>query len=207
MTLVESPSRCLLLGLPPELTQQVLSSISAPSDLLSLALTTKFLKSLIIPFHIEYRIVKAETSLVSPLWIHLSNNPHLTCNIRVLLLGKVPRRHGFFPSAASNAPSIGPPSRQSDILAAFAKALSYMKILEELVWQVDNPSASRLNIIPQEVHWRTLLGFQFLTRLALSGEIRRVCDAASATCSVRLLVLLLLKVLVTASCSYGSYLI
>jgi hypothetical protein len=203
MTLAESAS---LLNLPPELIQQILSAISAPADLLSLALATKFFKPLIIPFHIEYRIVKAETSLVSPLWIHLANSPHLTCNIRVLLLGKVPRRHGSWPSAASNAPSIGPLSRQSDILAAFAKALSYMKNLEELVWQVDSPSAVRLNIVPQEVHWRTLLGFQCLTRLALSGNIRQFGDTDSATCSVRLWCCCT-KVLVTASRSCGSYLI
>lgn len=65
---------------PPELLDEITSHIALPSDLLSLALTSKTLHAIVIPKQLEFREVCCELRRLS-LWKALAEHPGLTCRI------------------------------------------------------------------------------------------------------------------------------
>ncbi|KAJ7101986.1 hypothetical protein C8R44DRAFT_808982 [Mycena epipterygia] len=71
---------------PPELLDLVASFIPLPSDLLSLALTSKALHVVIVPQHLEFREVCCDARRAS-LWKALAENPNFTA--RILWLGLI----------------------------------------------------------------------------------------------------------------------
>ena len=71
---------------PPEFLDYIISFADTPKDLLNLALlTSKVLQFIIIPYHLEYRILRC-TPLYFSLWEYLSSRPDLAARIRRLEL-------------------------------------------------------------------------------------------------------------------------
>ena len=75
----------LLLSLPIELLQDIISDIDSPRDLLCLALTSRPLCNQIIPHHIDFRYLKCST-LRPILWTFLYENPIYASRIREVRL-------------------------------------------------------------------------------------------------------------------------
>ena len=69
--------------LPPELLNAVVDAIPERRDLLSLALVCSTLRDIIIPGHIQYRVVVASEAEVG-LWACLAVRGHLARNVRSL---------------------------------------------------------------------------------------------------------------------------
>lgn len=81
------------LALPHELTEAILGWIESPTDVLSLARACSLLRDLAIPAHLYYRHIDvASTSGELALWTHLARRPRLAQNVRVLGIGRLPRR-------------------------------------------------------------------------------------------------------------------
>lgn len=69
--------------LPAELLERTVGFIDLPKELLPLALTCKLVCNLIIPNHLEYRVIETHSSNLS-LWQSLAANPLLSANVRIL---------------------------------------------------------------------------------------------------------------------------
>lgn len=82
-----------LLTLPPELIEVILEWVESPADVLSLSRTCSLLRDLAIPEHLHYRCIEVEdTTGELALWAHLAHRPHLARNVRILRIGRLPRR-------------------------------------------------------------------------------------------------------------------
>ncbi|KAI0034768.1 hypothetical protein K488DRAFT_21555, partial [Vararia minispora EC-137] len=68
-----------------ELIHLILDLILSRADLLNLALTCSTLRDIIIPAHLDYRII-ISAEYHTGLWIHLVHNPYYARNIRELTL-------------------------------------------------------------------------------------------------------------------------
>jgi len=83
-TPISSPPQISYIAeLPLELLEQIISAIEKPNDLLSCGLTSKHLHDIIIPFHIQFRIIRTPLSQIG-LWKLLSSQPRLAANVRYL---------------------------------------------------------------------------------------------------------------------------
>ncbi|TFK62596.1 hypothetical protein BDN72DRAFT_776898 [Pluteus cervinus] len=74
----------MLFHLPAETIQAILSEIPDPHDLVQLACTSSIFRDLIIPRHIEYRILRLiipQSGQFDYLWTHLLQRPNHTRNI------------------------------------------------------------------------------------------------------------------------------
>lgn len=72
-------------GLPFDVKEYFISSIDSPRDLLSFALTRKEWKSIIVPYHLEYRKLKIRPGRTA-IWRHLADRRDLAKNIRSIYL-------------------------------------------------------------------------------------------------------------------------
>lgn len=170
-----------LSGLPLELVQQILPEIDSLKDLLSLALTSRAFCALIIPDHLEYRVISAgdaESSTTSPLWPHLVQISHLSRNIRALSIGRRTSDFNRLPSAL--VPLFLNDSSHAAEPGIFPLALRKMEKLEIFSWHVHggvyNPAAY---LYPDDQVFRALLNCVNLTRLELSGVFRQIEDTAN----------------------------
>ena len=72
--------------LPFDLQTEIISILSDPRDLLRLGLASKYWKSLIIPWHIEYRILWVSSyQYYERVWAHLAENPGLAARIHTVM--------------------------------------------------------------------------------------------------------------------------
>ncbi|KDQ58694.1 hypothetical protein JAAARDRAFT_206558 [Jaapia argillacea MUCL 33604] len=71
-----------LLSLPNELTGEIIDAIPSLSDILSLALTCRALKNLLIPSVLNYRHISPTKTAV--FWLDLARSPDLARNVRLL---------------------------------------------------------------------------------------------------------------------------
>ncbi|KIJ53050.1 hypothetical protein M422DRAFT_202381, partial [Sphaerobolus stellatus SS14] len=67
--------------LPIELVEKTIGFIDKPSDLLALALACKSFANLVIPDHLDYRIVQCAPG-DTQVWQHLIDYPHLAIRIK-----------------------------------------------------------------------------------------------------------------------------
>ncbi|KAF8517352.1 hypothetical protein BU17DRAFT_91786 [Hysterangium stoloniferum] len=73
----------MLCNQPPEIVDAIISKIEHPLDLLHLALTRKSFKNLIIPWHIQYRVIFAH--LFNPsIWELLASRPDVASRVHKL---------------------------------------------------------------------------------------------------------------------------
>ncbi|EAU87958.2 hypothetical protein CC1G_01605 [Coprinopsis cinerea okayama7 len=73
-------------ALPYDVKELILSALGSPKDLLRLALTSKSWKSLVIPHHIEYRLLRLDDHRPE-VWKHLAEKRLLASRIRTVVLG------------------------------------------------------------------------------------------------------------------------
>ncbi|TFK68749.1 hypothetical protein BDN72DRAFT_728693, partial [Pluteus cervinus] len=66
---------------PIEILDHILSLLSSPNDLLSFALTSRYAHTLVIPHHLEYRIIRTVGPSVG-VWSDLAIRTGRTRNIR-----------------------------------------------------------------------------------------------------------------------------
>ncbi|KIJ35163.1 hypothetical protein M422DRAFT_99042, partial [Sphaerobolus stellatus SS14] len=69
--------------LPLELVHKFIENIETPSDLLPLALICKSFSNLIIPDHIDYRLIQCSLA-DTQVWQHLIDHPHLSRNVKTV---------------------------------------------------------------------------------------------------------------------------
>ena len=69
------------LKLPLELMHEIVADVDAHADLMAIALTCRSFSHLIIPGHLEYRIIRVRHPL-SSMWHHLAKRRDLARNIR-----------------------------------------------------------------------------------------------------------------------------
>ncbi|KAG8928536.1 hypothetical protein FRC01_005786 [Tulasnella sp. 417] len=74
-----------LASFPPELLDHLISYISNPSDLLSLALTSSTFRAIVIPFHLHYRTIRCVTD-DSEMWNHLLESQRRLQHVHALQL-------------------------------------------------------------------------------------------------------------------------
>lgn len=80
----QRPSRSdMLTDQPTEIIEEILSWVDHRQDLLSLALTTRLLRDLIIPHHIQFRRVRCHPHYNS-IWSAIISRPTWAANIRTL---------------------------------------------------------------------------------------------------------------------------
>ncbi|KIJ53002.1 hypothetical protein M422DRAFT_99625, partial [Sphaerobolus stellatus SS14] len=72
-----------ILELPIELLEHAIENIDKPSDLQALALSFKSFSILIIPDHLDYRIIRCAPG-DTIVWQHLIDHPHLARRVRNL---------------------------------------------------------------------------------------------------------------------------
>jgi hypothetical protein len=82
-------SQSNLSSLPPEILDYASSFIASPRDLLSFALTAKSIHALIIPHHLEFRIVRCELSRAQ-LWDALADRKEFAARLNTLEILDVP---------------------------------------------------------------------------------------------------------------------
>ncbi|KAI0035387.1 hypothetical protein K488DRAFT_30568, partial [Vararia minispora EC-137] len=68
---------------PPELLEFIVREIEPCADLLALSQTCSRLRDVVIPKHLEYRIIRA-TTYHTNLWEHFLARPDLAANVRSL---------------------------------------------------------------------------------------------------------------------------
>ncbi|KAF8517350.1 hypothetical protein BU17DRAFT_66919 [Hysterangium stoloniferum] len=90
----------MLCNQPPEIVDAIISEIEHPLDLLHLALTRKLFKNLIIPWHIQYRVIIAHLFYPS-IWELLASRPDVAS--RVHKLDVVTRRRRNSPPVSVNS--------------------------------------------------------------------------------------------------------
>lgn len=69
---------------PVEILDTIISELDRTSDLLHLSLCSLFLRKLIIPRHLQYRVIRCSTSEGLELWKLLEKDKNLARNVRVL---------------------------------------------------------------------------------------------------------------------------
>ncbi|KAJ7093399.1 hypothetical protein B0H15DRAFT_832182 [Mycena belliarum] len=74
---------------PPELLDDIASLLVRPSDLLSLALTSKTLYAIVVPQHLEFREIRCDARR-SALWVALAQHPGLARRLRSLEMYREP---------------------------------------------------------------------------------------------------------------------
>lgn len=77
-------------NIPFEVADAIASHIASPRDLLSLALTCKWLAAIIIPHHNQFRIIRCSVLEGFRIWILLAKDHTLAQNVRFIDI--VPRR-------------------------------------------------------------------------------------------------------------------
>ncbi|KAJ7159388.1 hypothetical protein C8R43DRAFT_1124594 [Mycena crocata] len=132
---------------PPELLDYISSLVSSPSDLLSLALTCKSFHVVIVPRHLEFRLIRCEARWQS-LWNVLAQHPTSMETISALEIidENSSSRSIVVPKSLGLDDQVGPPSRcQSHRMAPecgcadlLAAAIAKMQGLDRLCWTQDN---------------------------------------------------------------------
>jgi hypothetical protein len=147
--------------IPFDLKDKILGLIDSPRHLLSMALVSKDWAALIIPDHIEYRILYTHLSR-GYLWDHLAIRADLAKNIRRIQFRKDGEGE-LYPVTLCPVPKDSHNIASSKIIEAFQNFTS----LESLAWPVGpyfcNPT------LPKHI-FSSLLQFQNLEELRL-GQI------------------------------------
>lgn len=179
-------------SLPVEIVDEILSHIEEPGDLTPILFVSKSFKAL-ADRHISYRVIRCPLGVIQ-LWEHLSQNPSLAENVRVLEIQRESDYASFdVPRAFYNAAAI---SRKQDVWGlqdevpyhdlerlrlaglkisetTLISALKNMSRLTSFKWEGKPPLIdSRLDGFPDDI-WTTLRGHETLTELDvldLSGE-------------------------------------
>ncbi|KIJ49924.1 hypothetical protein M422DRAFT_160247 [Sphaerobolus stellatus SS14] len=70
-----------LANLPQKLLEEIIGNIDKPTDLLSLSLSSKSTSKLVIPDHLDYRVIQCAPS-DTQVWQHLIKHPHLARRVK-----------------------------------------------------------------------------------------------------------------------------
>lgn len=138
-----------LLDLPLETVDEIITYISSPSSLLSLARTCKALASLVIPDHLDFRIIRAPLGRTE-LWESVLRDDLHAANVRSLTIqeeqrqrdwddapSKIPPFTGLVPEARRDrAFEDGPGTLEvnQEVMPVFVSAIRHMSRLYEFAW-------------------------------------------------------------------------
>lgn len=145
-----------LLGVPPEILNEVIDAIDSPAALLSLSCTTKTLACLIILNHLPFRIVRAPFSGENTIWGYFARDALQAAKVRVVFVlqeGPAPltpieeynitERTPFLESdCPPSFPQSNPESdeKQEELIVS---AVRNMKALREFAWHRETPPSLR----------------------------------------------------------------
>jgi len=127
-----------------DVLEHIVSFVDSPQDLLSLAMASKQLESLIIPYHLHLRRIRCDPVMVS-LWLTLSNKPAFCQRIRYLELvpsGSHGRPQSKIPSFLVEQGEIEEVGRLeelsvhvgSEIILALISSIRHMTYLRRFCW-------------------------------------------------------------------------
>lgn len=149
-----SPS---LLGVPPEILDEVIDAIDSPAALLSLSCSTKNLARLIIPNHLSFRLVRAPFSGENSIWEYFAYKAPQAAKVRILFVLQeglppltpiigydVSRRIPSLPDSAIHH-SFTRSDLESDLEQEklIVSAVRNMKCLREFAWHREAPPSLR----------------------------------------------------------------
>lgn len=138
----------LLLRLPDELLDDILSQIDLLYDLTALALTSRSVSRLAIPRHTQYRIIRVRYP-VPFIWAHLARRADLARNIREVHLCERHNRSApdRFPSTLLDKSIDGDikHAEEDNRISNLCMALRHMRLLHVFTWSwnvspVSNPT-------------------------------------------------------------------
>lgn len=149
-----SPS---LLGVPPEILDEVIDAIDSPAALLSLSCSTKNLARLIIPNHLSFRIVRAPFSGENAIWEYFAHEALHAVKVRILFVLQeglppltpiegydVSRRIPSLPDSVIHSSSTRsdrePDLKQEELIIS---AVRNMKCLREFAWHRETTPSLR----------------------------------------------------------------
>ncbi|TFK61857.1 hypothetical protein BDN72DRAFT_849330 [Pluteus cervinus] len=121
-----------------ELLDTIFSYLDGHSDLVNLACTSHFFKSLICPRHIEYRTIRTTESLPH-VWKHLANRLDLARNIREVRFRARTGDRARYPTSLVDSHPSSEDQAVADLEHAknVAKALGNMDLLRVFEWAED----------------------------------------------------------------------
>ncbi|GLB43229.1 hypothetical protein LshimejAT787_1301300 [Lyophyllum shimeji] len=179
-----------LLQLPHEILDEILSLLGSPSDLLAFSLASRACAPLVLPNHIEYRVLRIRTPS-NALWAHLAARQDLARNIRELRLCRrgdysapdrmpttlVPLTQGGNLPASANGSNGSSGRREEEAeekrMRDVCTAVGHMTRLETFVWdyEPDVKAGLRLNHAFEESMLAALLSAaRDVRRVALRGR-------------------------------------
>ena len=188
VTLAMPTMRIGILDLPRELIDDILAFIDGHGDLVNLACTSKLFKSLIVPWHTEYRVLRVNKfafgATAGEVLNHLKTRSDLTRNIRVVHLppysGPPPNLeyHNRFPRhflRPTHLPRLkGPVPLSPEQLQAFSDVISTLEGIRTFIWSSNGllageeaPSAS--DVLEQLANKPYLTHLEFFGTEALRG--------------------------------------
>lgn len=134
--------------LPTEILDQFASGLDSRADLLSLAIACRSCTDIIIPRHIQYRVIRCK--LRSPVWSHLNARPDLARNVRVVHIIPVTLACDLREVLPSTLVDIASPESDASsdglhrILRAVTDAFSRMEGLQTFRWPKLEPAQGSL---------------------------------------------------------------
>ncbi|KIY44964.1 hypothetical protein FISHEDRAFT_61471 [Fistulina hepatica ATCC 64428] len=162
-----------VLRLPLELLHEILSDIEFHAHLLALALTCHAFKNLVIPRHIQYRVITTR-NWVSPIWSHLARRRDLARNIRqVHMFDKSDTTFAvhiptiLLDSDLDRCKEVAHPSR---LFANVAKALANMERLEVFTWSSWDELTPTVCPTQENAIFHSLCAIRSLKHIALMGN-------------------------------------
>ncbi|KAK7033908.1 hypothetical protein VNI00_012532 [Paramarasmius palmivorus] len=166
-----------LLTLPLEIIDQILAELDLRSDLISLALASRTCAHLVIPRHIEYRVIRTRYRFAE-VWAHLARRSDLARNVRRVNICL--KENHLAPDCCPSTLVPPKPASHKDALPLevarlgnICRALRHMKGLEEFVLENPDDRASVVYLSTcREGDILHALGTSTrLTHLALSGHM------------------------------------
>ncbi|KAG7439839.1 uncharacterized protein BT62DRAFT_1013379 [Guyanagaster necrorhizus] len=155
----ESPSRRILITRQPtEILDAIVFHIDSKQDLLSLALSCQRMHDIVVPRHLDYRVLRCKVSSIS-VWNHLIVNRSLAKNVRRLEILDESRTDTDLESTDDE---LGMHERQERYLVS---ALTKMTTLNSFVWSCNHSPISIDNV------WPTLLKCHSLSEVRINDNM------------------------------------
>jgi len=135
---------------PNEILDMMVFHVDSRKDLLALALTCKRLCDIVLPRHLEYRVIHCKPSSIK-VWRHLIAHPLLACNVRHLqVMDDRSRDAEIVPSRAAEKLDIPPTGLElhKEQQRLILGALTNMTTLTSFYWACNNSLISFEDVCP-----------------------------------------------------------
>ncbi|KIJ51890.1 hypothetical protein M422DRAFT_43724 [Sphaerobolus stellatus SS14] len=146
----QDEARRILTRQPNEILDMIAFHVDSRRDLLALAMTCKRLCDVVLPRHLEYRVIHCKPSS-DKVWRHLIAHPLLACNVRQLqVMDDRSRDPEIVPSRAAEEPDI--PLAGLEVHKEHQRliigALANMSTLASFYWACNNSLISFEDVSP-----------------------------------------------------------